>query len=340
MECCSRLANLSRTQQRRRVFHLVSAVPSPTNVAFFGTPEFAVPTLLGLLESSKINLQLVVTQPDRPTGRKSSPSFTAVKAAAVNHKIPYILQPSQIDDDFLTILVAQNIEAIVVIASGHILPKILCEHYGDRIVNLHASLLPRHRGASPISAALLSGDSETGVSLMQVVHKLDSGPVLVQEALKISETDTTESLSFSLSLLARDLLLDNLESWLANEIRPRPQNMNNVTYAKKILPTDARINWNESSTQIAKSVRAYIPWPIAYTEYQGERFRVHESYALPDFPSTSIPGSVTRLPDNGVAVQCGTGALQLNLIQKEGRKLMSVVDFLNGNSDFIGSILH
>jgi len=317
----------------------VSAVPSPTNVAFFGTPEFAIPTLLGLLESSKINLQLVVTQPDRPTGRKRYPSFTAVKAVAIDHKIPYILQPSQIDDDFLTILASLDIEAIVVIASGHILPKILCDHYGNRIVNLHASLLPRHRGPSPISAALLSGDSETGVSLMQVVHKLDSGPVFVQETLKISETDTTESLSLSLSLLARDLLLDNLESWLANEIQPNPQNINDVTYAKKILPTDARINWNESSTQIAKSVRAYIPWPIAYTEYQGKRFRVHEGYALPNFSSTSIPGSVTRLPDNGVAVRCGSGALQLRLIQKEGRKLMSVADFLNGNSDFIGSVL-
>ncbi len=339
MERYSRLTNLSRTQQRRRAFHLVSAVPSPTNVAFFGTPEFAVPTLLGLLESSEINLRLVVTQPDRSTGRKNSSDFTAVKKVAVEHGIPDILQPSQIDDDFLTILASLNIEAIVVIASGHILPKKLCEHYGDRIVNLHASLLPRHRGASPISAALLSGDSETGVSLMQVVHRLDSGPVLVQETLKISETDTTESLSISLSLLARDILLANLKNWLANEIKSIPQNANDVTYARKILATDARINWNKSSTEIAKSVRAYIPWPIAYTEYQGERFRVHKGHSLPDFSSTSVPGSVTRLPDNGVAVQCGTGAFQLSLIQKEGRKMMSVADFLNGNSDFIGSIL-
>tara|TARA_B110000263_G_scaffold159350_1_gene138500 strand:+ start:57 stop:1007 length:951 start_codon:yes stop_codon:yes gene_type:complete len=314
-------------------------VSSPTNVAFFGTPEFAVPTLLGLVKSPEINLQIVVTQPDRPAGRKSSPSFTAVKAAAVEHEIPHILQPSLIDDDFLTTLTSLNVEAIIVIASGHMLPKTLCEHYGDRIVNLHASLLPKHRGASPISAALLSGDSETGVSLMQVVHKLDSGPIFAQKTLQISESDTTDSLSLSLSLLARELLLTNLQSWLASEIRPTPQNADDVTYAKKIVATDAKIDWNQPSAQIAKFIRAYIPWPVAYTEYQGQRFRIHESHSLPKFPPTSSIGSVIQLPDNRIAVQCGTGALQLSLIQKEGRKMMPVADFLNGNADFIGSVL-
>ena len=317
----------------------MSIVSSPTNVAFFGTPEFAVPTLLGLVESPEINLQIVVTQPDRPAGRKSSPSFTAVKAAAVDHEIPHILQPSLIDDDFLTTLTSLNVEAIIVIASGHMLPKTLCEHYGDRIVNLHASLLPKHRGASPISAALLSGDSETGVSLMQVVHKLDSGPIFAQKTLQISESDTTDSLSLSLSLLARELLLTNLQSWLASEIRPTPQNADDVTYAKKIVATDAKIDWNQPSAQIAKFIRAYIPWPVAYTEYQGQRFRIHESHSLPKFPPTSSIGSVIQLPDNRIAVQCGTGALQLSLIQKEGRKMMPVADFLNGNADFIGSVL-
>lgn len=317
----------------------MSIVSSPTNVAFFGTPEFAVPTLLGLVESSEINLQIVVTQPDRPAGRKSSPGFTAVKAAAVDHEIPHILQPSLIDDDFLTTLTSLNIEAIIVIASGHMLPKALCEHYGERIANLHASLLPRHRGASPVSAALLSGDSETGVSLMQVVHKLDSGPIFAQKTLQISESDTTESLSLSLSLLARELLLTNLQSWLASEISPIPQNANDVTYAKKIVATDAKIDWNQPSAQIAKLIRAYIPWPVAYTEYQGQRFRIHESHSLPEFLSTSSVGSVIQLPGSGIAVQCGSGALQLSLIQKEGRKMMPVADFLNGNSDFIGSVL-
>jgi|TARA_B110001454_G_scaffold47867_1_gene47203 methionyl-tRNA formyltransferase len=314
-------------------------VSSPTNVAFFGTPEFAVPTLLGLVKSPEINLQIVVTQPDRPAGRKSSPSFTAVKAAAVEHEIPHILQPSLIDDDFLTTLTSLNVEAIIVIASGHMLPKTLCEHYGDRIVNLHASLLPKHRGASPISAALLSGDSETGVSLMQVVHKLDSGPIFAQKTLQISESDTTDSLSLSLSLLAKELLLTNLQSWLASEIRSTPQNTDDVTYAKKIVATDAKIDWNQPSAQIAKFIRAYIPWPVAYTEYQGQRFRIHESHSLPKFTPTSSIGSVIQLPDSRIAVQCGTGALQLSLIQKEGRKMMPVADFLNGNADFIGSVL-
>lgn len=317
----------------------MSEIFAPTKVAFFGTPEFAVPTLLGLIESSAVSLDLVVTQPDRRTGRKSSLSFTAVKTAALEHKVPNILQPSKVDEDFLTTLISLNIDAIVVIASGHVLPKLLCEYYGNRIINLHASLLPRHRGASPISAALLSGDSETGVSLMQVVQKLDSGPVFAYNTLQISESDTTDSLSLSLSSLARDLLLNNLEHWLANEIDPIPQNPDDVTYARKILATDAKIKWSESSEQIAKSVRAYIPWPIAYTEYLGQRFRIHESLSRPDVSSTSTPGLVIQLPNNKVAIQCGRGALELSLIQKEGRKIMSITDFLNGNPEFMGSVL-
>ena len=338
MERCGWLSVLVQTKQSKG-FRLVSEVLTPTKVAFFGTPEFAVPTLLGLIQSSAVSLELVVTQPDRRTGRKKSPSFTPIKTAAIAGNVPNILQPYEIDEDFLANLIALNIEAIVVIASGHILPKLLCEYYGDRIVNLHASLLPKHRGASPISAALLSGDTETGVSLMQVVHKLDSGPVFAHKTLQISESDTTDSLSVSLSLLARDLLLSHLSSWLAHGIDPAPQNPNNATYAKKILSTDAQINWNQSSDQISKSVRAYIPWPIAYTEYQGQRLRIHESKPLSNISPKPTPGTVIQLPDNSVGIQCGTGMLQLTLIQKEGRKIMPVADFLNGNPDFIGSVL-
>jgi methionyl-tRNA formyltransferase len=305
---------------------------------FMGTPQFAVTILECLLQSS-YQVVAVYTQPDRAAGRGRPVVFPQVKRMALERGIPVIQPETFRSREVVKELASLQPELIVVAAFGSILPPEVLSLPKFGCLNVHASLLPRHRGPSPVANTILCGDELTGVTIMLMDTGLDTGPILAQEKVGISFMDTAGSLSAKLADVGAGLLLQTLPRWLEGKIKPQAQAESQATYSKLITSKDAEIDWSLSALQLWRMVRAYNPWPSCHTWCQGKRFRIHEAIPL-DGKGNGEVGEVIALAEQpGVGVVTKQGILGLCQIQLEGKRAMSVTDFVRGKRDFIGCIL-
>ncbi len=305
-------------------------------LVFMGTPDFAVPVLKALI--GRYEIVGVVTQPDRRAKRGRKVKVPPVKVVALAHDLPVLQPPHLRQPDVVAKLIALAPEAIVVAAYGQILPPEVLAIPPRGCLNVHASLLPRYRGAAPVAAAILAGEQETGVTIMLMDEGMDTGPILSQATCSISSQDTRESLSARLAQLGADLLMDTLPRWLAGEIEPRPQDHSQATYSRIIAKEDGLIDWSQSAVEIWRRCRAYHPWPGTYTYWRGKLLKVLRAEALPHWSGEGEPGQVMAL-DEGLAVVTGEGALLLTEVQLAGKRAMSIEDFARGQRDFVSSVL-
>ena len=296
-------------------------------IVFAGTPEFAVPSLRAA--AAKGEVVAVYTQPDRPAGRGRGLQPSPVKREALARGIP-VLQPEslkpQVSRDALHAL---QPDLMVVVAYGLLLPSKILEIPTHGCWNVHASLLPRWRGAAPIQRAIEAGDTETGVCLMQMEKGLDTGPVLLSQSLRIGEDETAGDLHDRLAALGAQVLADGLGLLRAGmKPVPRPQPDTGVTYAHKLDKAEAKLDWAQPAQVLARKVRAFDPWPVAEAQLAGERVRIHGAVAL-DLAHDAPPGSVLQASREGIDVACGEGALRLRVLQREGGRAITAADYLN-----------
>ncbi|WP_420641143.1 methionyl-tRNA formyltransferase [Candidatus Leptofilum sp.] len=306
------------------------------NVVFMGTPDFAVPVLQTLIKTQ--NVVGVVTQPDRPAGRGKQLRPSPVKLTALAANIP-IYQPKSLrNEEAAQPLRDWQPEIIVVAAFGQILRPHVLNLPTHGCLNIHASLLPRWRGASPIQHAILAGDAETGVCLMQMDVGLDTGPVFVCESTPISPTETAASLHDRLAEMGGSLLAAHLEDIVAGSLTPTAQDDEQSTYAPMISKADGRLNWQQTSAEIDRRIRAMTPWPGAFTSWQGKMLKIKAASAANGRLPSGNAGSVVAY-EEGAAVLTGDGALVLEEVQLAGKRATAVPDFLRGQPNFIGSTL-
>lgn len=302
-------------------------------IVFMGTPDFALPSLKALITHHDV--VGVVTQPDRPVGRKGILTPPPVKLLALQHNIP-IIQPEKLrQPDAIAWLEAARADAFVVAAFGQLLPQRVLDIPAKGCLNVHGSLLPRWRGAAPIQAAIRAGDAETGITLMLMDAGLDTGPMLAKRSIPINRTDTAETLYPRLADLGAELLIETLPAYLAGTLTPQPQNEDEVTYAPQISKQDGLINWQEPAIVIERLIRAYTPWPSTYTMWEGRQLKITDAAAK---DGHAAPGTVVRSA-NEIGVGCGEGILVLNEVQPEGKKSMKALDFVNGYPAFVGATL-
>lgn len=308
-------------------------------VIFMGSPEFAVLPLEHLI-LNHYQVAAVYTQPDKPAGRGRSLLSTLVKRTAVAHKLP-VMQPASLKDaEAGAQLAGFHPDIIVVAAFGQILPQSVLDIPSHGCINLHPSLLPRFRGASPVASAILAGDDFTGVSVMLVDKGLDTGPVLARAQIPISAQDTTGSLTAKLSLIAAQLLLEVLPGWLKGELTSQPQNEAEATHSVLISKQEGKIDWHLPAIDIWRRVRAFHPWPGCYTTWQGKQLKIIEAVPLPGEGALDI-GQVVAMAGAKAAFGVGTGSGILGVLklQMAGKRVMSADDFLKGQRQFIGTIL-
>jgi methionyl-tRNA formyltransferase len=303
------------------------------SIVFMGTPDFAVPALRALMQHHDVIG--VVTQPDRPAGRKKSPQPSPVKQIAVEAGIP-VFQPEKLRRQEAQAELRQwQPDVYVVAAFGQILPQAVLDIPPHGSINIHASLLPRWRGAAPIQAAIRAGDTETGITIMQMDAGLDTGPILSQHSIEIATGETSQTLHNKLAELGGELLIETLPGYLSGEIRPQPQPEGGITYAPQIKKEDGRIDWTESAVAIERQVRALTPWPGAFTFWEGTQLKIHHG----ETSSGSIqPGFVIQR-DGQVAIGTGDGLFYPVTVQLAGKKAIDIEDFVRGRPDFIGAQL-
>ena len=300
-------------------------------IVFAGTPEFAVSSLRAAARHHEV--VAVYTQPDRPAGRGRGLAPSPVKLEAVARGIP-VYQPESLKDEAAQRQLRDlQPDLMVVVAYGLILPRAVLAIPTHGCWNVHASLLPRWRGAAPIQRAIQAGDAKTGVCLMQMEAGLDTGPVLLHQELLIAATDTGGQLHDKLAELGAQVLSDGL-GLLRAGIKPiaRPQPEQGVNYAHKLDKAEARLDWAQDADALARTVRAFNPWPIAEATLAGERVRIHGAVAL-DLAHGQAPGAVLAASRDGIDIACGQGALRLRTLQREGGKAITAADYLNARRD-------
>jgi methionyl-tRNA formyltransferase len=300
-------------------------------IVFAGTPDFAVPSLRAAAQRHEV--VAVYTQPDRPAGRGRGLTPSPVKLEAVARGIP-VLQPESLkspeSQDALRRLAP---DLMVVVAYGLILPKAVLAIPTHGCWNVHASLLPRWRGAAPIQRAIEAGDAESGVCLMQMEAGLDTGPVLLEQRTAITASDTGGDLHDRLAALGAQVLADGLGLLRAGlKPVPRAQPAEGVTYAHKLDKAEARLDWQLPAAQLERRVRAFNPWPVTEAVLAGERVRIHGAVAL-ELAHTQAPGTLLTASKHGIDVACGSGALRLRVLQREGGKAITAADYLNARRD-------
>ncbi|MBA7627883.1 Methionyl-tRNA formyltransferase [subsurface metagenome] len=308
-------------------------------VVFMGTPEFAVPALERLI-LNQYQVVAVYTRPDKPAGRGRHQAPPPVKRAALELGVPVVQPLSLKTAEAVAELCAFRPDIIVVAAYGQILPPPVLDMPEHGCINIHPSLLPKYRGASPVTAAILAGDDFTGVSLMLLDKGLDTGPVLGKAAVAISPWDSTGSLTDKLSLVAAQLLQEVLVHWLRGEITPQPQDEAGATYSSRIAKEDGEIDWNLPAEDIWRRVRAFNPWPGGYTWWRGRQIRVLEAVPIPG--GVSAAGRVIALGAEaraGFGVGTGDGVLGVLRVQLEGKRALSAAEFLRGQREFLGAVL-
>jgi methionyl-tRNA formyltransferase len=303
-------------------------VTASLSIVFAGTPDFSVPALEALVASHH-RVVAVYTQPDRPAGRGQKLTMSAVKQCASKHGL-HVEQPLKLRDSTqIEHLAAFKPDVMVVVAYGLILPQAVLDIPRLGCINIHASLLPRWRGAAPIHRAIQAGDATTGVTIMQMEVGLDTGPMLLERRETIRSTDTTGSLHDRLATLGAEAILAALPGVADRSLQPHPQPLEGVTYAAKITKSEARMDWTRPAIEIDRLVRAFNPWPIAETTLNGAQLRVWS--AVPEGTSHSVDcGTIVRADAAGIHVATGGGTLLLQQVQAAGRKAVSAADFARG----------
>lgn len=311
---------------------------NPLRLVFMGTPDFAVPALSALLDAGH-EIVGIFTQPDRRSGRGRRLSAPPVKEFAESRNLA-VFQPTSLREDAEARQRISDLapDAIVVAAYGLFLPEDTLAVPRLGCLNIHPSLLPRHRGPSPVATAILEGDETTGVTIMLLDEGMDTGPILAQHETLIGANETCDKLTLRLFDIGATLLTKTLDSWNKGEITPTTQDDARATITKRLQRADGRIEWNQSAESIARQIRAFTPWPGTFTTWRGRTLKILEAEPL-DATQDNPPGKVVAMNNSEVAVSAGQGVLRLLSVQIEGRRASSAADFIRGYPDFIGSIL-
>lgn len=294
---------------------------------FAGTPEFAAQALDALIRAGH-EVALVLTQPDRPAGRGMQLAMSPVKQLALAHHLA-VLQPTSLrQPEIQNQLAAMGADIMIVAAYGLILPGEVLAIPGQGCLNIHASLLPRWRGAAPIQRAILAGDAETGITIMQMDVGLDTGPMLLRFPLPIAVTDTAQSLHDKLAALGAEAIVAALARLQQGALPAQNQDESLATYAAKLSKAEARLDWNRPAPELERAVRAYNPFPVAQAAFRGEMWRIWQVAVVNEHGQ---PGTVLRADKSGLLVACGEGALLLQEVQKAGGRRLPLAQFLPGN---------
>jgi methionyl-tRNA formyltransferase len=311
-------------------------MPAPIRTIFIGTPAFSVPALEALLADRQFEVVAAVSQPDRPIGRRQLITPTPVKEAALKHGLT-VLQPGKISD-ILPRLTELKPDVIVVVAYAQIIPEAVLNLPRYGCINIHASLLPKYRGAAVLQAPILSGDKETGVTIMKMDKSLDTGPIIFQAKVELDPEETPLTLAQKLAPLGAAILPDVLKRYVSGELKPQPQNNALASYVKTLTREDGRIDWSHSAVRIERQVRAMTPWPGTWTTWQGQILKItkveHEPHHIEHYRHGEV------FIDHGhLAVQCGIDSLIIERLQLEGKSGVSEAEFLRGYPEIVHTVL-
>ena len=303
-------------------------------VIFMGTPEFAVPTLEALIADPQFEVVLVVTQPDRPVGRGQQIAHSPVKQTALAHNIP-VFQPAKMKPpETQQTLASYNADVAVVAAYGRILPPALLNTPKHGCINVHASLLPRWRGAAPIAYCIWHGDKETGVGIMRMEEGLDTGPVFAEARIAIADDDTVATLTPKLAQVGAKALVEALPKIVSGALQAKPQAEEGITHAKPLAKTDGQLDVTKPAHELERQIRAMQPWPVASLTLGGTKVLIGKARVV---EGTGAPGEVIQADKRGVVVACGANALALDEIQLPGKKMMPSAAWVNGRGVAIGA---
>jgi methionyl-tRNA formyltransferase len=319
-------------------------------IVYMGTPYFAVPALTALVNGATPGVLLpqgyeivtVVTRPDKPVGRGRGVAFSQVKQAALDYNIP-VWQPGSFKKAANSeALAAYRADLYVVAAFGQILPQTVLDQTRYGTLNIHASLLPKYCGPDPIAETILQGETETGVTIMQLDAGVDTGPMLLQRIIPVADQETTGSLTLKLATLGAQALLEALPLWIAGKITPEPQDESKATHTRMLRKEDGLLNWERAAVVIERAVRAYMPWPSAYTYWRGKLLKIISARPLQVETDAGVPGTVSVHKEAGhqyLSVVTGSGLLLVKELQLEGKKAMSAEEFLRGYGQIVGQVL-
>lgn len=319
-------------------------------IVYMGTPYFAVPALTALVNGAAPGVLLpqgyeivtVVTRPDKPVGRGRGVAFSPVKQAALDSNIP-VWQPGSFKKTANSeALAAYHADLYIVAAFGQILPQAVLDQPRYGTLNIHASLLSKYRGPDPIAETILQGDTETGVTIMQLDAGVDTGPILLQRTTAIASYETTGSLTLKLATLGAQALLEALPLWIVGKITPEPQDESKATHTRMLRKEDGLIHWERAAAVIARAVRAYTPWPSAYTYWRGKLLKIVSAQSLQVEIDSGVPGTVSIHKEAGhqnLSIVTGSGLLLVKELQLEGKKAMSAEEFLRGYGQIVGQVL-
>ncbi|MCK1223034.1 methionyl-tRNA formyltransferase [Streptococcus uberis] len=297
-----------------------------TKIIFMGTPDFSATVLKGLIENPSYQLLAVVTQPDRAVGRKKEIKMSPVKEVALEHHIP-VYQPEKLSGSpELESIMSLDADGIVTAAFGQFLPTKLLDSV-TFAVNVHASLLPKYRGGAPIHYALINGEEEAGVTIMEMVKEMDAGDMIAKASTPILEDDNVGTMFDKLAILGRDLLIKTLPDYLSGQLKPVAQNHAEATFSPNITSEQEKLDFTKSARAIFNQVRGMNPWPIAHTYFNGERFKIYELLAI---EGQGAPGQVIEKTKDSLIVATGSGAVSLRVVQPSGKPKMTIKDYLNG----------
>jgi len=306
-------------------------------IIYMGSPGFAIEPLKGLFE--RHDIIAVVTQPDKPKGRGLKLQACPVKQWALEHDLPVFTPLKVKDPEFLKKLRELSPDLIVVCAYGKILPKEVLEIPKHGCWNIHASLLPKYRGAAPINWAIIRGEKETGITIMLMDEGMDTGPILLQKAIPIEEEDTSITLAEKLSKLGKDAILEAIELFFKGEISPTPQSEEGVCYAPLLKKEDGFFTFDSPAIEIERKVRGLLPWPVAHTSYKNKLLKIFDA-KVKESSSKDVPGKVLDVNEEGILVQCNPGSILLKELQLAGKKRLKALEFARGQRLKPGDLLH
>lgn len=309
---------------------------SEVNLIFMGTPEFALPSLKALLEEN-YQLKAVVTQPDRPRGRGGKIKVSPVKEEALKHGLK-VLQPTSLDSNFLARLKSLNPDIMIVVAYGKILPPDILKIPPSGCINVHASLLPRYRGAAPVHRAIMNGEEITGVTTMYMEEGMDTGDIILQEETKIDDNDTVGTLHDRLAEKGSKLLVKTLELVIEGKALSRSQEEEKASYAPPLKREEELIDWEKSAAEIFNKIRGMNPWPGAYTFWKNKRLKIWSSRIV-DQEGLYNPGEIVKVDQEGILVGTGKGALLITDVQVSGGRRMRAGEFIRGKDIGAGEVL-